>query len=161
MNDILKKQIDAQQAPICWLKRHKTQDLKEVFFDKAEADAWVAQFQPGFAWLEELRTFQPAPVQEGKWVGTVVDSGKGYKVIGFSVDGLTNIPIGTRCYTSPQPAQRKPLTDEQVNLFINGRGDEDDDNYVEPTGDGFGLTEADLVRLVRRVEAAHGIKENT
>ena len=58
-------------------------------------------------------------------------------------------------------AQRKPLTDEQVNLFINGRGDEDDDDYVEPTGDGFGLTDADLVRLVRRVEAAHGIKGNT
>ena len=63
-------------------------------------------------------------------------------------------------YTSP-PAQRKPLTDEQVNLFINGRGDEDDEDYVEPTGDGFGLTDADLVRLVRRVEAAHEIKENT
>ena len=62
---------------------------------------------------------------------------------------------------APQPAQRKPLTDEQVNLFINGRGDEDDDDYVEPTGDGFGLTDADLVRLVRRVEAAHEIKENT
>ena len=60
-----------------------------------------------------------------------------------------------------KPAQRKPLTNEQVNLFINGRGDEDDDDYVEPTGDGFGLTDADLVRLVRRVEAAHGIKENT
>ena len=56
------------------------------------------------------------------------------------------------------PAPPKPLTDEQVNLFINGRGDEDDDDYVEPTGDGFGLSDADLVRLVRRVEAAHGIK---
>ena len=54
-----------------------------------------------------------------------------------------------------QPVQ--PLTDEQIDLLINGRGDEDDDDYVEPTGDGFGLTDADLVRLVRRVEAAHGI----
>ena len=60
-------------------------------------------------------------------------------------------------YTTPP--QRKPLTDEQVNLFINGRGDEDDEDYVEPTGDGFGLTDADLVRLVRRIEAAHDIKE--
>ena len=60
--------------------------------------------------------------------------------------------------TSP-PAQRKPLTDEEIDLLINGRGDEDDDDYIEPTGDGFGLTDADLVRLVRRVEAAHGIKE--
>jgi len=54
-------------------------------------------------------------------------------------------------------AERKPLTDEQIDLFINGRGHEGDDDYVEPTGDGFGLTDADLVRLVRRVEAAHGI----
>ena len=56
----------------------------------------------------------------------------------------------------PQPA-REPLTDEQIDLLINGRGEEGDDDYVEPTGDGFGLTDADLVRLVRRVEAAHGI----
>ena len=45
------------------------------------------------------------------------------------------------------------LTDEQIDLFINGRGDEDDDDYLEPTGDGFGLTDADLVKLVRRAEA--------
>lgn len=62
----------------------------------------------------------------------------------------------------PQPA-REPLTDEQIDLLINGRGEEGDDDYIEPTGDGFGLTDADLVRLVRRVEAAHGInaKGNT
>jgi len=54
-----------------------------------------------------------------------------------------------------QPAA--PLTDEQINLFINGRGDEGDENYVEPTGDDFGLTNEDLVKLIRRVEAAHGI----
>ncbi len=54
----------------------------------------------------------------------------------------------------PEPV---PLTDEQVNLLINGKGDEDDDDYVEPTGDGFGLTDEDLVKLIRRVEAHHGI----
>jgi hypothetical protein len=70
------------------------------------------------------------------------------------------LPIGTALYTAPPP--RQPLTDEEIDLFINGRGDEGDDDYVEPTGDGFGLTDADLVRLVRRVEAAHGItKEST
>ena len=62
------------------------------------------------------------------------------------------------CRDAEKPEQRKPLTDEQVNLFINGRGDEDDENYVEPTGDGYGITESDLVKLVRRVEEAHGIK---
>ena len=81
-------------------------------------------------------------------------------------DGFTHciwdarvIPVGTKLYAAPP--QRKPLTDEQVNLFINGRGDEHDEDYVEATGDGYGLTDADLVKLVRRVEAAHGIKENT
>jgi glycosylphosphatidylinositol transamidase (GPIT) subunit GPI8 len=54
----------------------------------------------------------------------------------------------------PEPV---PLTDEQANLLINGRGDEGDDDYVEPTGDGFGLTDEDLVKLIRRVEAHHGI----
>jgi BMFP domain-containing protein YqiC len=56
-----------------------------------------------------------------------------------------------------QPAAWVGLTDEQANLLINGRGDEDDDDYVEPTGDGFGLTDEDLVKLIRRVEAHHGI----
>ena len=76
---------------------------------------------------------------------------------GFS-DTIDRIEKWLREHFSTPP-QRKPLTREHVNLFINGRGDEDDDDYVEPTGDGFGLTDADLVRLVRRVEAAHGIKE--
>jgi hypothetical protein len=52
------------------------------------------------------------------------------------------------------------LTDEQIDLFINGRGDEDDDDYVEPTGDGFGITDADLVKLVRRAEAKLKEKNN-
>jgi hypothetical protein len=54
----------------------------------------------------------------------------------------------------PEPV---PLTNEQADLLINGRGDEGDDDYVEPTGDGFGLTDEDLVKLIRRVEAHHGI----
>jgi len=51
-----------------------------------------------------------------------------------------------------------PLTQDQIDLIINGCGDEGDDDYVEPTGDGFGLTDEDLVKLVRRVENLHGIK---
>jgi hypothetical protein len=54
----------------------------------------------------------------------------------------------------PEPV---PMTDEQANLFINGRGEEGDDDYVELTGDGFGLTDEDLVKLIRRVEKHHGI----
>lgn len=77
----MSNQTDAQQAPICWLKRHKTQDLQEVFFDKAAADAWVSQFLPGFAWLEELRTFPTAPVQHEPvaieyWMQETAESGR-------------------------------------------------------------------------------------
>jgi hypothetical protein len=66
------------------------------------------------------------------------------------------VPVKTYHDGKPWPVQPKPwvgLTDEEIDLFINGRGDEDDDNYVEPTGDGFGLTDADLKTLVRRAEA--------
>jgi hypothetical protein len=44
-------------------------------------------------------TAQPA-VQKDKWVGTVVDSGYGYKVIGFAPGTLTDIPVNTRCYVA-------------------------------------------------------------
>jgi hypothetical protein len=62
-------------------------------------------------------------------------------------------------HTGKQIAKREwvGLTDEQANLLINGRGEHGDDDYVEPTGDGFGLTDEDLVKLIRRVEAHHGI----
>lgn len=55
--------------------------------------------------------------------------------------------------TSHQPAAWVELTDEEIDLLINGRGDEDDDDYVEPTGDGFGVTDADLKMLVHRADA--------
>jgi hypothetical protein len=42
---------------------------------------------------------QPA-VQKDKRVGTVVDSGYGYKVIGFAPGTLTDIPVGTRCFVA-------------------------------------------------------------
>jgi hypothetical protein len=62
-------------------------------------------------------------------------------------------------HTGKKMAKREwvGLTNEQANLLINGRGEEGDDDYVEPTGDGFGLTDEDLVKLIRRVEAHHGI----
>jgi hypothetical protein len=64
------------------------------------------------------------------------------------------IPALRQLLEQPEPV---PLTDEQADLLINGRGEHGDDDYVEPTGDGFGLTDEDLVRLIRRVEAHHGI----
>ena len=76
-------------------------------------------------------------------------------------DAAENIRNVTPVHTT-STAQRQwvGLTDEEIHLFINGRGDEDDDDYVEPTGDGFGLTDADLVKLVRRAEAKLKEKNN-
>jgi hypothetical protein len=92
---------------------------------------------------------QPEPVQEpvGEVSGHDWSTGLLYR----------DLEPGTPLYTTPPAQPAVPLTDEQIDLLINGRGDEDDDDYVEPTGDGYGLTDEDLVKLIRRVEAHHGI----
>jgi len=58
--------------------------------------------------IKQALAAQPA-VQGDKWVGTVVDSGYGYKVIMFSVDTLADIPHGTRCYVAAPAAQPAPV----------------------------------------------------
>ena len=121
----------------------------------AQPEPWEKFCDSNCVWTDhhpDCKLAQP----EQEPVATVTSTGADITMSWWHEPAL---PIGTNLYTTPP--QRKPLTDEQVDLFINGRGDEDDEDYVEPTGDGFGLTDADLMRLVRRVEAAHGIKENT
>jgi len=96
--------------------------------------------------IKRLKAAQPAPVQEPvAWV----NHGENRITRATGWDGYGAL------YTTPPAAQRQwvGLTDEEIDLFINGRGDADDDNYVEPTGDGFGLTDADLLTLVRRAES--------
>jgi hypothetical protein len=86
-----------------------------------------------------------------------------------ALTGATRTMLG-ECYTAEEQEEAitalrqlleqpelVPLTDEQADLLINGRGEHGDDDYVEPTGDGFGLTDEDLVKLIRKVEAHHGI----
>jgi hypothetical protein len=143
--------------------------------ERGEPVAWVREHElplaPGdaFSWVETFVHKTPlymhpapaAPVQE-PWGACVY----GRVFVGklpeharkFSED--EGVPIQwlyTTPPAAPAPEERKRkwvgLTDEQIDLFINGRGDEDDDDYVEPTGDGFGITDADLVKLVRRTEA--------
>jgi hypothetical protein len=96
---------------------------------------------------------QPEPVQEP--VAWMDASGDIYKHEPWPDWNPPHKPL----YTTPPAQPAVPLTDEQANLLINGRGDEGDDDYVEPTGDGFGLTDEDLVKLIRRVEEHHGIKK--
>jgi hypothetical protein len=132
-----------QQALEAFEHLHRTGDTQ--VFDMCYAPKLI----PALRQLLE----QPEPVQEPSYW------------LGYGLQAHTEKPFegATPLYTTPpivatplaQPAV--PLTDEQVNLLINGKGDEDDDDYVEPTGDGFGLTDEDLVKLIRRVEAHHGI----
>jgi len=49
------------------------------------------------------------------------------------------------------------LTDEQIKLIMDGRGEEGDDDYVKPAFDPFGISEDDLMNFARAIEAAHGI----
>ena len=66
---------------------------------------------------------------------------------------------GAPLYTSPQPAQRKPLTDEELRSIEN----EINPNMRWRSSDEEGITlyPSEYFELVRAIEAAHGIKENT
>ena len=54
---------------------------------------------------------------------------------------------------------RKPLTDADIKLVMNGRGEEGDDDYIKPAFDPYGISEDDLLGFARAIEQAHGIKE--
>jgi hypothetical protein len=125
----------------------------------------MALEQPRYGSPKTFSPPQPAPVQEPV---AVVSGYYGGQCVVLPTNPARLFNSGTAFYTAPQPVPVKTyhdgkpwpvapkpwvnLTDGEIDLFINGRGDEDDDNYVEPTGDGFGLTDADLVTLVRRAE---------
>ena len=55
------------------------------------------------------------------------------------------------------PPQRKPLTDADIKLVMNGRGEEGDDAYIKPAFDPYGISEDALLGFVRAIEQAHGI----
>jgi hypothetical protein len=98
----------------------------------------------------------PEPVQEQMPDAMVLGYYNGHCTI-LPTDRARVFNTGTALYTTPPAQPAVPLTDEQADLLINGRGEHGDDDYVEPTGDGYGLTDADLVKLIRRVEAHHRI----
>jgi hypothetical protein len=148
----------------------KLYPLKQKPAPVQEPVAWVTGFYAGRCVIKTINPAailpvgvalyttppaQPAPVQEPVALEAVYET-----IIQWDEGGgkRSRRELARRIvdlYTTPPAAQRQwvGLTDEEIDLFINGRGDEDDDDYVEPTGDGFGLTDADLVKLVRRAEA--------
>tara|TARA_R110000868_G_scaffold96010_6_gene264125 strand:+ start:1422 stop:1931 length:510 start_codon:yes stop_codon:yes gene_type:complete len=65
-------------------------------------------------------------------------------------------PPNTLLYAAPP--QRKPLTDADIKLVMDGRGEEGDDNYIKPAFDPYGISEDDLIGFARAIEQAHGIE---
>jgi hypothetical protein len=92
---------------------------------------------------ERLLAEQPTPVQQEP-VAEVVQAFSDLVAISWRHSGGRFPPVGTKLYTSPQPAQ--PLTDEQIEACIH---------HVDEDGIG-------LFAFARAIEAAHGItKGNT
>ena len=106
-----------------------TGKANEALDKKAKPDFWEG-YVP-----EPVKPAQQEPVavwelQEDGW-DTICDG-----------DWLQTLPVGTKLYTTP-PAQRKPLTDEQLEAMA--------EKYV--TNCYF-----DTLKFARAIEAAHGIK---
>ena len=149
-----------EQEPVAWLEILRN--------NKTSSDEVIGAFLRGHAEYLTGEAFvitsPPAQPQQEPVAYAVYHRMGGGKSLHWpeqhSPDGDANEYQLVPLYKFP-PAQRtwvhattwRGLTDEDIDLFINGRGDEDDEDYVEPTGDGFGLTDDDLVQLVRRSEA--------
>ena len=89
---------------------------------------------------------QPAQQEPVAWICEGSSSDEKHAIDYWPGD-IEDIPIGTKLYTSP-PAQRKPLTDEQIeDIWADCPADWDD--------------KINVLTLARAIEAAHGIKENT
>jgi hypothetical protein len=75
----------AQSTPVQeWMKPHPKCD-----------ESCLSQCTKGFTQFPECTT-----TPKSEFVGTVINSGYGYKVIGFATGKLSNIPAGTRCYVT-------------------------------------------------------------
>lgn len=104
-------------------------------------------------------TEQPAqqePVAWRVWRGDAYELFFSKYAADRRADCFTKRPDVEPLYTSP-PAQRKPLTDEQLRVI---------ENKINPTmrwrssdEEGITLYPIEYYELVRAIEAAHGIKE--
>ena len=93
------------------------------------------------------------PAQQGQVAWTLLLTGENQGLVGKAGEKFVGAPEyyeRVDVYTSP-PAQRKPLTREQVKKLITATG-YDTASPQERT---------DFINGIRHAEAAHGIKENT
>ena len=95
-----------------------------------EASEWIAAQQE--PWLVFLRNNPKASCE----------------TVGAWLRGYAEHVTGERFYFPQQPAQRKPLTDEEIENIMP------DDDTPMSLGEAF-------VKFARAIEAAHNIKENT
>ena len=170
----------AQQEPVGWLESpygefranplHKTVFPSSLLSWKIPLYAWhVRETNDGdeltIAYMSGLHrgkelalAEQPAQQEPVAWL-VYAKGSRRYFTLTFDVDKVPEIYKGGAAvplYTSP-PAQRKPLTDEQIakeveaelTHYWNGE-------YIDTTG-----ARDQLTAFARAIEAAHGIKENT
>ena len=149
----------AQQKPVAW----------RAWFDADNGARWLFSLWPEEERLDvewqPLYTSPPAQPQQEPVAFDVVCHDCGG-------DGFDRQDSNYRCavcdglgyvekllYTSP-PAQRKPLTDEQILRLVPGLQDCLCDPWdYNNSGDDYASIPKDMIRLARAIEAAHGIKE--
>jgi hypothetical protein len=131
----------AQQEPVAWY------DSKTGWTDFHSFKPTRKPSAPDAEWLP-LYTTSPQPGEKNQEpVLWMMPDGK--TVNKWGLQFYSNV-VGTPLYKSP-PAQRKPLTRNQVKKLITATG-YDTASPQERT---------DFINGIRHAEAAHGIKENT
>jgi hypothetical protein len=124
--------------------RHEVQ-YSNAMIALREALAEQPAQQTPVAWMYDQAKYRENDLRGRQWAFNCFSQNKPW--VDDMVRNLTPL------YTSP-PAQRKPLTDEEIKQFASKHLDVGDGAYATHfvTGD---------VAFARAIEAAHGIKENT
>ena len=115
--------------------------------------------------FEELRAALEQPEQ-----GVAMTDRKAMEMALEALESLFNWQVdherGKRCgdavatlRAALEQPKREPLTDADIKLVMNGRGEEGDDAYIKPAFDPYGISEDDLLGFARAIEQAHGIGE--
>ena len=141
-----KDKVDAWQNDFWTITQEELERLVSIVRADEREQARSAPVQEPVAWMYWQSCLNDDGTQTAPWVQRYSKFKPPESVINKEITPL---------YTTSPAAQRQwvGLTEDEIKLFISGHGDEDDDDYVEPTGEGFGVTDSDLVKLVRRAEA--------
>jgi hypothetical protein len=119
------------------VNKHRARELAEHFIKHTSPPA---QQEP-VAWMELLREARD------NCKASIVEAGISASRKEYRIDLEARLTAALE-HTSPQPAQRKPLTDEEMWSLWNSQGDD-------------AMEQMAAIAFARAIEAAHGIKENT